>query len=257
VAAAGVLAAVGLSACRSETGTAAFVGDTRIAESHVDSVVGAVKINGTDVTDSLRSTLRQYEVRNLAFIALAEKDAAAKGITLPTASDQQVQQFTQARLGGIVTDGGASKDFVRDWTQADLDETTLAARETPVIPTEAQLRDIYQRGVAGGVTNSPYSDQLKQTIAGITGLGQALALQAELAQTEKDNNVSVNPRYYPVQPPGAPAGTLEYPLIQVQNANGGLVDVVVAPLGAPNTGAVIDLPQIATPAPAATDQSAP
>jgi hypothetical protein len=252
VAALGMLAAGALAGCRSETGTAAYVGDTRITESHIDSVVDSVRIQGLDITNDVRGNLRQYAVRNLAFIALAEQYAASKNITLKPVTDAQAAQFVQSRFN--LPASAASAEFFRDWAQADVDETTLASAQTPVTPSDAQLRDIYSRGVEGGVTTAPYP-QVKPQIANIGGLGQALALQAGLAEIEKGNDIQVNPRYYPAQQLGHPARGLDYPLVQVQNPSGQLVDVVVAPLGKPNPAPVVDAPQ--TPTPSATGGTAP
>lgn len=254
VAALGVLAAGALAGCRSETGTAAYVGDTRITEAHIDSVVDTVRIDGLDVTNDVRGNLRQYAVRNLAFIALAEQYAASKNITLKPLTDAQAVQFVQGRFNLPPT--AASAQFFRDWAQADLDETTLVAAETPVTPTDQQLRDIYARGVAGGVTAAPYP-QVKAQIENITGLGQALALQAGLAKIGQGNDIQVNPRYYPAQQLGRPAEGLDYPLIQVQNSNGQFVDIVVAPLGKPDPAPVVDAPQTPTPSQSATGGTTP
>jgi hypothetical protein len=256
VAALGVLLAGALAGCRSQTGTAAYVGDTRITEAHIDSVVDTVKLDGLNVTNDIRGNLRQFAVRNLAFIALAEQYAASKNITLPPVTDDQAAQFVQTRLN--LPSSAASSQFFRDWAQADLDESKLAAAETPVTPTDAQLRDIYARAVAGGVTTATFAS-VKSAIENISGLGQALALQSGLAKTEKANAVQVNPRYYPAQQLGRPEQGLDYPLIQVGNPAGQLVDVVVTPLGKPTPAPVVDVPQTPTPTPtpSATGGTAP
>jgi hypothetical protein len=112
----------------------------------------------------------------------------------------------------------------------------VGAGAKPAQPTEADLRDVYDRLTAGG--GNPNGASFEQFSTGISAqdrqtLAQNIGLRNDLQPQIAKLNTVVNPKY------SAP----ELPLVSTQGANGQELPLVVLPF-APSQGAppVVDVP---------------
>jgi hypothetical protein len=224
VAALGLLGIGALAGCRSQPGTAAFVGGTRITNAQVEAGVKTISIPNVGP-----GPVRQTYVADLTFIALAEHYAAANKIALPAVTADELSQ--EAQSVNIPAAKAASNPVVRALAQSGKDLGTLIQAMKPATPTDAQLMEIFNRAKAAGLTKDTYA-QDKSTIEQIQGLGQAVALQNELAKAAKTYKLEISPLYLPTPVPGKPDTGLEFPVLQLQNQQAGVpVTVLGVPLG--------------------------
>lgn len=233
----GTVAIIALAGCRTNAGTAAYVGDTRITDATVDKTADSV----TNVPGYTPDALRANTLADLTFIEIAKRYAKAKGYAAPTVTADQLD--TLATQVGVAPDRASTNAFVvatvtaRSWANLLLDKTTA------VRPTDAELLEIYQRAVAQGVADPNTFDTLKPQIAAVDGLGAALALRRELLTRMRQDGVTTSPRYR-LDCPSAPCRPIAFPLLILQGGQGGSVfNAVVLPLST-TTGspAVVDAP---------------
>ncbi|MBO0870386.1 MAG: hypothetical protein J2P15_17665, partial [Micromonosporaceae bacterium] len=209
----------GLSGCRLDNGSAAYVGDTRYTESRIDGIVAAYKKDGARLTDE-RGT-RQSIVTELMFLTLARRYAQERHLQIPASDYAPLADQT-----GLP----ASDPYLRIHVDAQTYSQGLIRQASPgPAVTEAQYREIYQRLVAQGVQQDYPSIKafLQQN-----PVGPALAVRDQLAAAGKRYGLDVNPKY----------GALEYPLAQVSTSAGEIFTLVSIPLGQAGTPAVVDLP---------------
>jgi hypothetical protein len=224
VAALGLLGVGVLAGCRSEPGTAAFVGGTRITDSQVNDGAKTISVQNVGL-----GPVRQTYVADLTFIALAEHYARAHKIDLPAVTTQELAQ--EAEQVNIPAAQATSNPVVRALTQSNKDLGSLLSAMTPATPSDAQLMQIWTRARAAGLTQNSFATD-KPTIQQIQGLGQTVALQNEMIKAEKTYNVQVNPKYLPTPIPGTTDNGLEFPVLELQNQqSGGAVTVLGIPLG--------------------------
>jgi hypothetical protein len=232
VAAIGLVAVGVLAGCRSEPGTAAFVGGTRITDQQINDGVKTISIPNVGP-----GPVRQTYVADLAFIALAEHYAKANKIELPAVTNDELAQ--EAQSVGLPAAQATTNPVVRALTQSAKDLSTLIDKATPAKPTEVQLMEIYNRAKAAGLTRDTYS-QDRATIAQIQGLGQAVAVQNEMAKATSTYGVEISPRYLPTPVSGKADNGLEIPVLQLQNQQTGAPTTVLGiPLGGPGASPAV------------------
>ena len=239
VAAIGLVAVGVLAGCRSEPGTAAFIAGTRITDQQINDGVKTISIPNVGP-----GPVRQTYVADLAFIALAEHYAKDHQIDLPAVTNDELSQ--EAQSVGIPAGEATTNPVVRALTQSAKDLSTLIDKATPAKPTEAQLMEIYNRAKAAGLTTDTYA-QDRATIAQIQGLGQAVAVQNEMAKATSTYGLEISPRYLPTPVSGKADNGLEIPVLQLQNQQTGAPTTVLGiPLGGPGASpAVIANPNAA------------
>ncbi len=227
------LAAVGvLAGCRSEPGTAAFIAGTRITDQQINDGVKTISIPNVGP-----GPVRQTYVADLAFIALAEHYAKDHQIKLPAVTNDELSQ--EAQSVGIPAGEATTNPVVRALTQSAKDLSTLIDKATPAKPTEAQLMEIYNRAKAAGLTTDTYA-QDRATIAQIQGLGQAVAVQNEMAKATSTYGLEISPRYLPTPVSGKADNGLEIPVLQLQNQQTGAPTTVLGiPLGGPGASPAV------------------
>lgn len=229
-----VLGVGGLSACQGQPGAAAFVDGTRITVGDVDNSVKDIPAGAPLVKQlgtQYRSILRQVSVQDMVAIELAKRFAAEHGIKPPVADPQTIAQYAEQ------LSVSPDNDFVQNLVTAQAWTNTLDDSATPVTPTDAELRGIYDRAKAAGITDKPF-EGVKGAIAQISGLGQAVAVQRELDAAAKKYGLSVNPRYQPSAELGNPVTSLEMPLLQIQGPGGVPVTVLAVRFGGDNPAVV-------------------
>src|SRR6185369_9622917 len=87
----GALAVVALAGCRTDAGSAAYVGNTRITTDQVNDVIDSAPQLSADLTGA-----RQEVVNDLVYLAAVQKFAAANKIKLTPVDDATREQYAQA-----------------------------------------------------------------------------------------------------------------------------------------------------------------
>lgn len=216
VAVAGALVLAGLTGCRSEPGSAAFVGGTRITVHTVDAMLDGLLVDGANVRESDKGAARQQITSVLTFLEVATRYAQSQGYPTPPAEYQALA--TQLGLP-------SSNGYVRAVAEAQAYQALLEQRATPVAVSDTEYGAIADRvnaqvgGAAGG--RDEVVAQFKANFA--DQIGRAVAVRDELTKAIKQYDVTVNPLY-------APAAWV---LLQLQfKQTGQQVDLVVLPLTA-------------------------
>jgi hypothetical protein len=221
-----VVALVGgltLSGCQNSPTTAVTMNGFSMQNSDVDNtfatVEGDVRKGGQQINTESYGDVRQSIVRFTVFNEIAKRYAQEKGYPAPTPDYNAMAQ----QIGLPPED-----PFVKLYADTQAYHDLLTSKAAPATPTEADLREAYERyRVAYGDQALPY-DQIKPNLQGVPEFAQAIGLRNELMAAAQRYGVSVNPRYAP----------LEMPLLSVPDSN---LDIVALPLGDQGSAAVRDL----------------
>jgi hypothetical protein len=237
VVALGALAVGVLSACRSDAGSAAFVGNTRFTDAQV--ATGVSNINLAQFGN--RSDAQRVLVVDLVYTQVLQHYAAENKITLP--------QPTAEALSAIATKYSVSGKhpeqnlLVQSEAKASAWTAALVAKATPVTPTDAQLQPIFGRAILGGLATADGFAAFKTNISAVPDFTASFGLGQALAKSEAGDNVEISPRYAPACT-AAPCAGFQYPIEQLGDSDGThRFDAVVLNLGpALATPAVVDVP---------------
>ncbi|MER5455376.1 hypothetical protein ABT008_11395 [Micromonospora sp. NPDC002389] len=225
---------VALSGCRSEPGVAAYVGDHRITEDAVTEVIDDARAKNPEPTEAaepvpgqqVRLPGRSEVVSTLVLGQVCERISAAEGY----------RPQGQAEVAQVAQQLGISPEATYARQVAEL-YTCLSGIPvgSPVAPTEQELADLVAAGKRAGAV--PADVTVEQAAPQLDGeqLRQALATRDALAGAVETYDVTVNPRYRP----------LEFPVLSFA----GQAVAVGVPLGEPGSDAVTD---VSTPRPAQT-----
>ncbi|MGW0505271.1 hypothetical protein [Micromonospora sp. NPDC003241] len=225
---------VALSGCRSEPGVAAYVGDHRITEDAVTEVIDDARAKNPEPTEAaepvpgqqVRLPARGEVVSTLVLGQVCERISAAEGY----------RPQGQAEAAQVAQQLGISPEATYARQVAEL-YTCLSGIPvgSPVAPTEQELADLVAAGKRAGAV--PADVTVEQAAPQLDGeqLRQALATRDALAGAVETYDVTVNPRYRP----------LEFPVLSFA----GQAVAVGVPLGEPGSDAVTD---VSTPRPAQT-----
>jgi hypothetical protein len=224
------VAVAGLAGCRSAPSVAAYVGQGRISEDRVSNVLDEARdeaITPAAGQQGPPAIKRQDVVDTLVGLDVMREIARQRGLT-PTALD--AAQVAQAI--GVKTDA----EYVRLYSEYRGLLNAVGAGAKPAQPTEADLRDVYNRLTAGG--GNPNGGSFEQFSTGISEqdrqtLAQNIGLRNDLQPQITKLNTVVNPKY------SAP----ELPLVSARGADGQELPLVVLSF-APSRGAstVVDVP---------------
>jgi hypothetical protein len=195
----------GLTACRSQPGIAAYVGDQQITEETVTAWVdGAVPAAGQDQqepspgpsvgADEPPPVSRQEAVDLAVSLDLGKQIVAEKNIQV---QDQVTAEQVAAELG--VAPGSEYARMFAEWISV---AQAILATEGAAAPTDEQIMTVYQQLVAAGAIepNLPLAD-VKQAFGDGQFVSSASALADQLAAKADTNNASINPRYLPLAAP--------------------------------------------------------
>ena len=202
------LAVSGLSACRAEPDVAAYFGDgNTITEVRVEGVYDEARDDLTKAREQVQQQqgssgasaqpvppvqvpFKQKDVLNaLLTIQLLERAASAHGVQ--AAAEPTVEQVAQG------SNYSANWEYTKLYTRTFQLRAALLPKVAPAPLTDADLRPVYDRLLAGGAGDAtPYeqfktqlSDQNKQA------LQQTIGLRNELSKIVEDADVKLNPRY--------------------------------------------------------------
>lgn len=221
VVAVAALAATGLTACRSAPTVAAYVGDDRITEDRVSGVLDEAKQNRITVAGQQAppEIKRQDVVDTLVGLDVMRQIAGQRGLTPSALDPAQVAQAI-----GLNT----AAEYVALYTEyrALLNAASKAGK--PAQPTEADLRDVYNRLTTGGANpNGVPFEQFKSSISEQDQqvLAQNIGLRNDLAPQIAQLDTVINPKYT----------VPELPLVSAQGPDGKPLPLVVLPF-AESTG---------------------
>jgi hypothetical protein len=257
VAAIGLVAVGVLAGCRSEPGTAAFVGGTRITDQQVkaqlDSLTADLQrsqqqgVASQSPDQSAPAFDRQVALKTycggeascrtsvleqlVAIDVIKRYLADHKSDTRFSTDGDPVGDAQKAIAQAAATNKVAPSDlYLNSVLQFQAYEKQLASNLTPVTPTQADLMAIYQQVKDAGLTTASFAD-VKAQIAQLQGLGQGLAVKKLLAGAGQTYNVSVNPRYVPTQVAGLTNSGFQLPTVQVTDQQGRAYTIVGVRLG--------------------------
>lgn len=233
VAALVTVGALALTGCgRSQPGVAAYVGDRDITEGRVTAIIDEAK-DQIGETERTRAPQRTVVVTTLVLNDVCARLAADKNLT-------PRNQLTPEQVGQALG-LPPTAEYVRETVKLYTCLSGLPAG-TPVAPTREELADIVARGKAAGAI--PQELPNEQAAAQLDGeqLRAALGNRKVLADAVARYDVTVNPRYRP----------LEFPVLSFQ----GNAAAVTVPLGEADSGAVTDVSTL-TPTTEASGSAAP
>jgi hypothetical protein len=230
-----LLAGLALTGCRTDPSIAAYVGDLRITEAEVDEIVedAAAKVATAGTATPTpqptpepggqppapagwKAPTRTDVLITLVLGKLCADDQAAKGYQGQSVTPQQVAEvdrvpadstFAVKRAGTYTCLSAAPSGSVQE-------------------PSDAEIEEIYKRAVDHGLSPAPLND-IRDQLKADAGVRQALGVRRFIDELVKNGNISVNPRYRPMEFPVSDLGS-GYPLI-------------VATVGEAGSGAVRDL----------------
>jgi hypothetical protein len=194
----GVLAVVGLGACRQEPGSAAYVGSTRYSDAQVRQTANEVASARLDLTDPA-GIAQLYVLRDVA-----RKLTQEKGWT-------STQPITAEQVAGVQRVSANSRYAT---LRAEVETYLNAIRENapPAKPTSADLHELYDRAKAAGLIPPGQTFEAVSPQFDSPELEAALGQRAALLEEIKRTGVSISPRY--------PA---EYPLLSFQSGKPAIV----------------------------------
>jgi hypothetical protein len=204
-----------LTGCRADPGIAAYVGGSKLTEVDVDRIVGDAATKATG-KEGLGAPLRTDVVITYVLGKLCAEKQAREGFQGRQVSKDQIQEIDKVSPDSAYAE-------LRSITY-----TCLGGIPNPglVQPTDAELQDIYDRAEAKGMVTVPLS-QIKDQLAADQSVRQALGVKRILTDLVSGGDVSVNPRYRPME-------------FRVSDLGSGEA-LVVAVVGEPGTGAVRDI----------------
>ena len=231
-----VVGVIALSGCRSEPGVAAYLGNSEITEDRLDAILD-------ELTDGAQSQSAEptadpqapqdpmapppQEQPSLPSRSTVLSTLVVGGICERLAADEGFQPQNQVTPEQVAPQLGISPDSEYARKQAELYTCISGVPSgTPVAPTDEDLTEIVERGRAAGVIPADMTDaDAKQRLDG-DQLRGALGSRAVLADAVAAYDVTVNPRYRP----------LEFPVLGFQ----GNIAAVSVPLGEGDPGIVVN-----------------
>ncbi len=206
----GALAVAGLAACRSSPAVAAYVGATTITEHDVDAVL-------RNVTDAAAKLDRGAPPESAPQVTVPKREQVVATLVMNELCDrlgtEQNLTFLGVDRAAVARDEGLPADSTFAGERADMYSciATLEEAAAPIAPSDAELRDVFQRGqAAGAIDPSLTFEDVGQQLDGQQVRG-ALGIRKPLAEAVAKYDVTVNPRYRPLEIPilsfgtGAPA----------------------------------------------------
>ncbi|GIH09935.1 hypothetical protein Rhe02_80020 [Rhizocola hellebori] len=203
-------ALLSLTACRSSPAVAAYVGNTAITEQRVTDVQNSTVVP-VDTTGAKSEPIdRRSVVETLVLLQTCEDHRAKNSFEPRSITSEQVVGTLPApkdpAQGEEWAKNMADTEFVA--LRGKMLACVFAMPTTPATPTDAELRDIYDKALAAGavgpgITFEQIAPQIKQD----QQVATQLAVKHELDKLFSENDVTVNPRY----------GELPFPLLSFQN----------------------------------------
>jgi hypothetical protein len=245
-----VVAVIGLSACRSAPGVAAYVGSTTISEARVQRIVDDAATKLDKSLDALRAQRKanpdssQQPIPDVVQLRLTPANVlqALVGVQVlrGIAQDRKVQA-TAASADSLAESFGlpADAEYIGVLSEYQGYLQALLTSAKPAELTEDQRHQVWERlrsaGNPGDGTMS-YEQFVQEVLTSqnLEILQRSYGLRADLLAIAEKADITINPRY----------GAQELPLLPVPTSQGGSVSLVSLPFGATAGAgpAVVDLP---------------
>lgn len=223
---------VALSGCRTEPGVAAYVGDHRITEDAVTAVLDDARVKNPAPTPSTTASPGE-EQPELPGPQLPRRGQVASVLVLTevcerVSTERNYQPRGQAAPQQIAQQIGLSPEteYVRQLATLYTCLSGVPAA-APVAPTEQEMADLIAAGRKAGAIPADVTDDAAAGQLDGDQLRSALATRKTLAEAVESYDVTVNPRYRP----------LEFPVLSFS----GDAAAVSVPLGEPGSDTVTDL----------------
>lgn len=203
LAALGLVGVVVLAGCRADPTVAAYVGDTTFTEAHVKSLVdGAASASAQQSEQGTTAPTRQAVVSTLVLGDVCERFRAEKKFEAQKITAEQVKSAEKVP---------ASSEYatLRAKLWGCVYGLPLGEQDAP---KEEDIRRLYDRAVASGQISGPWERERAQ-LAQNPDVLDVLARARYLSNLATGQNVTVNPRYRPLEFPLA--GTQETVLVPV------------------------------------------
>jgi hypothetical protein len=182
----GALAMGALTACRSEAGTAAFVGNTRITEKYVNSLIASVPPTANLTGDVATEFAITYATYNAFFAKFAEAKGYATAKPDPTDLDSLATQLKVPQ----------SNPLVQAIAQYHAWANLLDSKAPSATLTDADFDQlIIDLQADGNVLQAGQPLPTHAQLLTIPGINQAVGLQRQLMAFAKTTDVTINPRY--------------------------------------------------------------
>lgn len=218
---------VALTGCRTEPGVAAYVGDQRITEGAVDGILDEVRDTVATEAPELgpppQLPTRSEVVRTLVLAAVCDRASVDQGYR-PRGQADPVQFASQLGLR-------PETEYVQRLTALDTCLSGLPVGAS-IAPTEQELADVIAAGRAAGLIEPDVPDAVVAGQLDGPQLRRGLATRKALVAAVESYDVTVNPRYRP----------LDFPVLRFSRD----AVAVSVPVGEPGSDAVTD---ISTPQP--------
>jgi hypothetical protein len=209
------LAVSGLSACRSAPSVAAYVGSAKITEDRVDRIFSDAKTKAAAPAAGQPATglAREDIVSTLVGLDVLRAYAKEKSLTAAALPAADVAKSLSLK---------ADAAYVPIFTEFEGLLQAISAKAPAAQLTEADVRDIYQRFLAGGGLKGQTFEQFASTLTQQDQqvLQQRISLRNELQPAAAKLDIDINPRY--------PSGIT---LLSAGGADGKSVPLVVVQLG--------------------------
>jgi hypothetical protein len=207
-------ALLSLTACRSSPAVAAYVGNTAITEQRVTEVQNSTVVPVNDKGGESQPIDRKAVVETLVLLQACEDHRAKNPFEPREITPEQV-------AGTLPAQQMAPSDPAQgaEWEKNIVGTEYVALRGkvlscvfgipvSPATPTDAELRDIYDKALAAGAVGPGITfEQIAPQISQDQQVTTQLAVKRELDKILDENDVTVNPRY----------GELPFALLSFQN----------------------------------------
>jgi hypothetical protein len=175
-----------LTGCRDDPAVAAYVGSEQITEARIDQLVEGVEVAARDNKD----------------LQLPNRSAVLMTVVLDKIcrDRQEREKFADRPLSPQEQQQIAPVANVEYFTIRLNTFSCMNGIPNPpgVTPTDAEVRDIYDRAAALGLINAPY-DEVKERIAALEEVPPAIATKRMVTDMVAAADVRVNPRYRPME----------------------------------------------------------
>ncbi|WP_019870879.1 hypothetical protein [Salinispora oceanensis] len=218
-----VVGLVALTGCRTEPGVAAYVGDQQITEDTVDELLDELRATAATEAPEFGGPApqpppRSQVVRELVLGTVCDQVSADRGYQ-PQGRTEPAQVAGQL---GLPSESG----YVRQLADLYTCLSGLPMGDS-VAPTEQELAEVIAAGRAAGAIPPDTPDAVVAGQLDGPQLRNALASRRALAAAAGEYDVTVNPRYRP----------LEFPILNFSSE----VAAVSVPLGESGSDAVTDV----------------
>jgi hypothetical protein len=190
-------AGVTLAACQRDPNVAATVGSDKITEAQVDELLADVQkdrpapetTNGNPSPSPLPPV--PVDRADVVRILVLDKVCAADQARRHFANGQAPDAATQFKIS-------PNSQYAKAFDRALSCLSGQVAAATPVTPTDAEVRDIYDRAAAAGLQLDTF-DATRESLKSDPQIQQNIAAKRDIEDQAKTQNVLVSPRYRPLE----------------------------------------------------------